>query len=85
MARTWDDIERAAVHDPVLMQAVHAVRRGLPKELALIHAALWLSDIRTRHLVRLTDLEAMKPAAPIILCEDCPKKDAVLKAVAGGT
>lgn len=43
LPRTWEEIERLALHDAVLHQLVHMVRAGATKEEALIAAVLLLS------------------------------------------
>jgi hypothetical protein len=44
--KTWEDIERAALHDPILAAVVHQVRVGLmTREQALLEAAVMLSGL----------------------------------------
>ena len=63
---TWEDVERAALTDPVLRHAVHVVRAGeATREEALILAALFLVDWRridlSRRLEQLRTAVALPP------------------------
>lgn len=66
--KTWDDVERAALTDPVLRQAVVRVRRGdLTREEALIYAVLGLSKICEDQKQQLIEELQRKPFGPIVL------------------
>jgi hypothetical protein len=60
---TWEDIERAAINDVVLYQAVTLMQRGdLTREQALIMAALKLSEIRQNQHEQIVKLLSERPA-----------------------
>jgi hypothetical protein len=59
---TWSDIERAALHCPILAQAVELVRSGAATQgEALILVALQLSDQRAELMARETERLMREP------------------------
>lgn len=59
---TWKDVERAALYDPILHRAVTLARQGVPREQALISAALALSDSNAKLIKDLSGAVALLPA-----------------------
>jgi hypothetical protein len=64
---TWDDIERLALHYPVLHQAVTLVRRGdLTREQALIAAVFALADAFQKLFTAEVDCRMNEPMVPYV-------------------
>ncbi len=83
---TWEEFkQRVRQGDDtgaMLAQVVAAVELGgYDKLTSLMTAALALSAQLNNATQREVDLLMRRPAAPILLCPDCPQKDAVRKAV----